>query len=160
MRKELATLDPNIALANVSTMAQVRDASLAEPRFNTLLSILFSAVALILALVGLFGVVAYSVSQRTREFGVRMALGAQPKDVLQMVLKQGLLLAIGGIVFGLLLSAAAARVMQTLLFEVQATDLQTYFSLGLALTIAAMLAAYFPARRATKVDPANALHYE
>ena len=101
-----------------------RDASLAEPRFNTLMSILFSAVALLLALVGLFGVVAYSVSQRTREFGVRMALGAQPKDVLQMVLKQGMLLAIGGIVFGLLLSAATARVMQSLLFQVQATDLK------------------------------------
>jgi ABC-type antimicrobial peptide transport system permease subunit len=124
------------------------------------MSILFSAVALLLALVGLFGVVAYSVSQRTREFGVRMALGAQPRDVLQMVLKQGMLLAISGIVFGLLLSAATARVMQSLLFQVQATDLKTYLSLGLALTGAAMLAAYFPARRATKVDPANALHYE
>jgi ABC-type antimicrobial peptide transport system permease subunit len=124
------------------------------------MSILFSAVALLLALVGLFGVVAYSVSQRTREFGVRMALGAQPKDVLQMVLKQGMLLAISGIVFGLLLSAATARVMQSLLFQVQATDLKTYLSLGLALTSAAMLAAYFPARRATKVDPATALHYE
>ena len=141
-------------------MAHIRDASLAQPRFNTLLSILFSALALILALVGLFGVVAYSVNQRTREFGVRMALGAQPRDVLQLVLKEGMLLATGGIVFGLLLSAAAARITQRLLFEVQATDLQTYVLLGLTLTIAAMLAAYFPARRATKVDPVNALRYE
>jgi putative ABC transport system permease protein len=160
IRKQLSGLDPNIAIANVSTMAQIRDASLGQPRFNTLLSMLFSALALILALVGLFGVVAYSVSQRTREFGVRMALGAQPRDILQMVLKQGLLLAVSGIAFGLLLSAAAARITQSLLFQVQATDIRTYVSLCLVLTVAALLAAYVPARRATHVDPVNALHYE
>jgi putative ABC transport system permease protein len=121
---------------------------------------IFSAIALVLATAGIYGVMAYFVTQRTREIGIRMALGAQWSDVLKMIMRSGMLLVSIGLVIGLLGALALTRLMTTLLFEVSPTDPITFAVVALCLIVAALLACYIPARRATKVDPLVALRYE
>jgi ABC-type antimicrobial peptide transport system permease subunit len=131
-----------------------------EKRFVALLLALFAALALALASVGIYGVVSYSVSQRTREIGIRMAFGAEVRDVLGMVLREGLRLVIAGVAVGLLGAWALSRYLTSILYDVRATDPLTYILVALLMTAVALVACLVPARRATKVDPMVALRYE
>lgn len=160
VRNEVRALDPELPLTEVKTLDAYRDDALAVPRFNTFLLGVFSLVALVLTLVGLFGVVSYSVTQRTREIGIRMALGANAADVLKMVIRQGMKIVAIGIVIGLGVSIGLTRLMKSLLFDVSATDPLTFGLIAVLLTGVALLACYLPARRATKVDPMIALRSE
>jgi ABC-type antimicrobial peptide transport system permease subunit len=120
----------------------------------------FGVLALVLAAIGVYGVVAYSVSQRTREIGIRMALGARPGDVLRMVLRQGMVLAAAGLVVGLVGAVAATRLLESLLYEVSATDVGTYTAVSLLLTAVVFVACVVPAWRAARVDPVRALRWD
>ena len=131
-----------------------------EKRFVALLLGLFAALALVLASVGIYGVVSYSVSQRTREIGIRMAFGAKVRNVLGMVLREGLRLIFAGVAVGLLGAWALSRYLTSILYAIRATDLVTYVVAALLMTIVALVACLLPARRATKVDPMVALRYE
>jgi putative ABC transport system permease protein len=160
IRGNVADMDKDLPLSNIRTMEQILAESLAQPRFNTMLITIFAVVALVLASVGIYGVISYSVSQRTHEIGVRIALGAQPGDIFKMVVGQGLKLALFGVSAGLAASFALTRVMASLLYEVQATDPATFAAIAVTLTAIALLASYIPARRATRVDPMISLRYE
>jgi putative ABC transport system permease protein len=153
-------MDKDQSLWAVNTLEGMHSALTAQPRFNTVLLVIFAAVAVILALVGVFGVVSYSVAQRTHEIGVRMALGADKKSVLKMVLLQGASVAIIGIAIGLGIAFALTRLMTSLLFTVKATDPVTFAAVPLLLAAVTILASYIPARRATRVDPMVALREE
>ena len=158
-RQILHELSPEVP-PRFGTFSQVYSASLGSRRFNLILVGLFGAIALLLATAGVFGVMAYSVSRRTREIGVRVALGARSRDVLAMVLGQGLRTVLAGIVIGVAGALAVTRLIQSLLFVVSATDPLTFAAMILLLISAALLACYIPARRAAKVDPMVALRYE
>lgn len=160
VRAAVRDLDPALPIYGLQTMSDAVADSLVRPRFLSLLLAAFSAIALMLAAVGIYGVMAYSVSQRTQEIGVRMALGARSTDVLKMVLGQGTKMAAIGVGIGLVGAFALTRVMSTLLFEVSVTDPVTFAAVIALLAIVALLACYIPARRATKVDPMVALRYE
>ena len=160
IRREVRGVDPNEPVFGVRTMNAVVAAALAQQRFTMLLLALFAATALVLSSIGIYGVMAYFVAQRTHEIGIRMALGAAPRDVLAMVLGQGARLAATGVVAGLVGAFALTRAIGTLLFDVSPRDPMTYASLSVALTAVALLACYVPARRATRVDPIRALRYE
>jgi putative ABC transport system permease protein len=155
----LQEMNPEIP-ANFRTFQQVYSASLGSRRFNLILIAFFGTVALLLATAGIFGVMAYSVSRRTREIGVRVALGARSRDVLTMILGQGLRTIAIGLAIGLAGALALTRTMASLLFGVTATDPLTFAVVIALLVAAALLACYIPARRATKVDPMVALRYE
>ncbi|HKQ78548.1 MAG TPA: ABC transporter permease [Blastocatellia bacterium] len=157
VRQEIKALDPDLALAGMKPLEQVVYESVAEPRYRTTLLGLFAAVALLLAAIGLYGVLAYAVTLRTREIGIRMALGAQPRDALRLIIRQGIKLVLIGVLLGLGAALALTRLMRTLLFEVNAADPLTFGVIALALTLVALVACWIPARRATKVDPMIAL---
>src|SRR5215813_5861981 len=159
-RQAVVEIDRDQPVANITTMAQLVSSSVAQPRFNFLLLTVSAVVALVLATVGIYGVISYSVTQRTREIGIRMALGAQRRDVLRLVMGQGMVLALLGLVIGLAASLALTRLLTSLLFGVSSTDLVTFVSVSVLLGIVALLASYLPARRAAKVDPLSALRYE
>jgi putative ABC transport system permease protein len=160
VRREMLVIDKQQPIRNIRTMDEVIATSISPQRFHMLLLGLFGGIGLILAAVGIYGVMAYTVSQRTREIGIRMALGAQMKDVLRMVLAQGTKLTLIGVGIGLAGAFALTRALKTLLFGVKPTDPTTFAVVSLALVAIAVLACYIPARRATKVDPLVALRYE
>jgi putative ABC transport system permease protein len=160
VRVELRELNKDVPVYRFQTLDEYFSRALAAPRFNTLLISFFAVVALILTAVGLYGVIACAVSQSTREIGIRMALGAQAKDALTMVVKQGMALALTGVVIGLGASFALTRLMKDLLFVVSPTDPLTLALIALLLIVVALLACLIPARRATKVDPMIALRCE
>jgi len=154
------SVEKDLPITSIKTMEQIRSHSIAQPRLTALLLSVFAALALILAAVGIYGVMAYSVTQRTHEMGLRMALGARASDVLALVVGQGMLLAGAGIVLGLAGAFAMTRVLEKFLWGVRPTDTFTFIVVSLLLVAVALLASYLPARRATRVDPMVALRYE
>lgn len=160
VRREINGIDPSLPLTLVRSMDEVVAATQSRPRFLTLLLTLFAGVSLMLAAIGIYGVVSYSVAQRTKELGLRMALGAQPADVLRLVMRRGVLLIAAGILTGLLGALALTRFLSGLLFSVTATDPATFIAVSLLLSLVAVLASYLPARHATQVDPMIALRTE
>jgi len=160
VQKQIRSLDPEQPVADVRTMDQVISRSIARPRFNTLLLSIFAGVALLLASVGLYGVMNYSATQRTHEVGIRMALGATRTDIMRLVVGNGMTLTLIGIGIGVVASLMLTRVMTSLLFGVTATDIPTFLGVSAVLATVALIANYIPARRATRVDPVIALRYE
>jgi len=157
IRSQVLSVDKDLPVSEIMTLEQRVARSVAAKRFVMLLLSSFSILALGLAAIGIYGVMAYLVTQRTQEIGVRMALGAQKRDVLKLVVGKGMALAIIGAAIGLAASLALTRLMRNLLFEVTPTDWFTFLTASLVLLLAALLACYLPARRATKVDPLVAL---
>src|SRR6185503_7375975 len=160
VRREIRALDPDLPLYNVRTMAQRVDESLARRRFSMLLLTLFAGLALGLATIGIYGVIAYLVTQGTRELGIRMALGATPRAILLLILRHGLSVALLGVGAGLAGAFALTRFMRNLLFGVGAADPATFATVSLLLTAIALAASYLPARRAARIDPMVSLRSE
>ena len=160
VRGVVAEVEPNQPLHNVMTMEQRLANTTTSRRLNTALLGSFAAVALLLAVVGIYGVMSYAVTQRRREIGVRMALGAQKSDVLGLIVRGGLRLALAGVVIGLIGAFALTRYLSSLLFEIQPTDPATFLGVAVALTGVVLLASWLPARRAARVNPMEALRCE
>jgi putative ABC transport system permease protein len=160
IRQKVHELDAELALANVRTMDEWVSNSAAQPRLNTVLLSVFASVALLIASIGIYGVLAYSVSQRTGEIGVRMALGATPRGVLNLIVGEGMRVALIGIGAGLLGGLAVGRAVSSLVFGVPVRDPVTFTAVGVALATVALAACVIPALRASRVDPIVALRYE
>ena len=157
VRTRISEVDDNVAIEGLRTMAGVMDSSIAGPRFNVALTGSFAALALMLATLGVYGVVAYSAVERTREIGLRMALGAEASDISRLMLGQGVAITALGLTVGLLAALATSRLLAGLVYGVATTDPVTYASVALVLASVAFIAVWIPARRATRVDPLIAL---
>jgi putative ABC transport system permease protein len=160
VREQVKAVDPDQPIYNIRTMNEIRAESVAPERLNLTLLSIFAGIALMLAIVGIYGVMSYAVTQRTHEIGIRMAIGAEPWDVFRMVLGQGMILAVIGIVIGLVGAFVLTRWMTSMLFGVEPTDPLTFTAIAVLLVTVALLACYLPGRRATKVDPVVSLRYE
>jgi putative ABC transport system permease protein len=160
LRGAVAAMDKNLAVSNIRPMRELTVQSIGSERFTLLLFGLFAALAVLLAAAGIYGVMSYSVAHRTHEMGIRMALGAQGRDVLKLVLREGMTLVLLGTAIGVSAAFALTRLMEKLLFGVKATDPLTFAAVAILLGLIAFFACYIPARRATKVDPMIALRYE
>jgi putative ABC transport system permease protein len=160
VRRQISKIDPEQPITHPQSLEELLAASQASQKFIAVLLGVFSATALLLTMVGIYGVVAYSVAQRTRELGIRMALGAERGDVLRLVVGQAAVLALAGIGLGLAGSFALTRWLASLLFQTSATDPATYAIGALTFALAALLASYLPARRATRIDPIEALRQQ
>jgi putative ABC transport system permease protein len=160
VRHAIESVDPNQPATEIRTMNEFLTAAVAQRRLSMLLLGGFAAIATILAAIGIYGVMAYAVTQRSHEIGIRMALGAEPADVLRMVVLDGMRLAVIGLFLGIVGSTLAVRYLESQLYGVKATDPATFVGVVLLLAAVAVAACYFPARRATKVDPLTALRYE
>ena len=160
LRNQVKQMDPTLALANIRMMDQVADQLIATPRLAFLLVGLFACLAIVLAAIGTYGVISYSVSQRIPEFGLRLALGSPTGEVLRLVLSHAVRLAIAGASIGVLIALALGRVLASMMYKVSASDPLTFVSVGLGVIAIAILACYLPARRATKASPMIALRAE
>jgi putative ABC transport system permease protein len=160
IKQQVWKVDSQLPVSKVLTMDEVAATSFAARRFNMSLLALFAVLALVLAAVGIYGVMSYAVTQRTQEIGIRMALGARAVDVLKLIIRNGLTLTLIGVVIGMGGAIALTRLMSTLLFGVTPTDKLTFLAVSAVLIVVALMACYLPARRATKVDPMEALRYE
>jgi putative ABC transport system permease protein len=157
---QISAIDKDQPVTNVQTLEELLESASAQPRFTMFLLGIFSATALILAIVGIYGVIAYSVAQRTQELGIRMALGAAKGDILKLVIGHGLLLTLSGVAIGMIVSAALTRVLSSMLYKTSATDPIIFSSSAALFLVVALMASYLPARRATRIDPTNALRSE
>jgi putative ABC transport system permease protein len=160
LRQAVAEINKSVPLSDIQTMDHIVSESVTQPRFNVFLLGLFSGIALLLSAAGIYGVTAYTVTQRTQELGIRLALGAQVRDILKMILGQGMIVIGIGLVIGLAAAVALTRLMRSLLFGIGETDPVTFGAITLVLLLVALAACYLPARRAAKVDPLIALRYE
>jgi putative ABC transport system permease protein len=160
VRQSIQSIDPGVTLAQIATMEQALDLSVSQPRFDTMLLSLFAGIALLLAAVGIYGLIAYSVAQRTHEIGVRMALGAEQTDVVRMVVRQGASMAAIGIVLGLGGAFFLTRLLKTMLFGIGVTDALTFAAAPLGIMLVVLVATFLPALRATRISPVVALRYE
>jgi putative ABC transport system permease protein len=158
--REVEAMDSELPVFNVKTMDEYVSSSVAAPRFNTTLLSIFASVALVLTIIGLYGVMSYSVAQRTNEIGIRMALGAQAGDVLGLIVKDGVKIVGVGLLLGIGGALVLTRLMESLLFGVTTRDPLTFVAIAGLLSLVAMLACYIPAWRATRVDPLEALRCE
>jgi putative ABC transport system permease protein len=160
VRREVAALDPALPVFSVHTMTEYVDRVLQQPRMSMALMAGFGGLALLMAAVGIYGVLSYTVSQRTREIGIRMALGASRGEILRFIMRQGVLLSVAGLAVGVIAALASMRLIRGLLFGVSITDAATYVAVPAVLLLVALAATFIPARRATRIDPLNALRYE
>jgi putative ABC transport system permease protein len=160
LAETVRSIDPDLPAYNVKTVEEYLDGTIAIPRFNSMLLGIFAGLALVLTAVGLYGVISYGVAQRTHEIGIRMALGAQPTEMMRLIVRQGLRLALLGVGLGLVAALAFTHFLSSLLFGVTATDPVSFATVVVTLLAVVLLACYVPARRAMRVDPMVALRYE
>ena len=160
VRQKVHELDSGLALANVKTMDEWLSNTAASPRLNTMLLSLFAGLALLIAAIGIYGVLAYSVNQRTQEIGLRMALGAQPRGILRLIVVEGMMIALAGVGTGLAGAYGFVRVLSSLVYGVSVHDMATFAGVPLVLMIVTLTACAIPARRASRVDPLVALRHE
>ena len=160
VKSQVIAIDKDQPVFNIKSLDDVMATSLSPRRFSTLLLGIFAGIALVIAAVGIYGVISYSVNQSTREIGIRMALGAQRGDVLRLIIGKGMLLAVIGVAVGLIASLFLTKLLDSMLFGVNPRDLVTFASVSLVLSLIAFVACLIPSRRATRVDPMTALRYE